>query len=183
MLFKVNFGTDMKHICWYMRGERFYKSLSFKTFQALSRTGRMLSCRQYTVFFPKSVAVIWCCTLAPFSPFQHAGGWNTCRAFQASATPLVPLHLQRGHQLGEAALLILFPGGSFPLSDNETSPCGCGGAEIERRTTARTYSSSDHHATPVWLIFLRLQTSNIVQEIRTKRRNLFLQMNPLNIWI
>lgn len=47
---------------------------------------------------------------APFSPFQRAGGWNTCRAFRAGAPPLVPLHLQRGHQLEEAALHILFPG-------------------------------------------------------------------------
>lgn len=44
-----------------------------------------------------------CCTLTVFSPFQHAGGWNTCRTFLAGAPPLVPLHLQWGHQLGRTS--------------------------------------------------------------------------------
>lgn len=167
----------MRHICWYMRGEHFYKSLWFKTLQALSRTGRMLSCRQYAVFFPKSIAVIWWRTILTFSACRWV---EYMQGISSRCTSISALAFAAGSPAGRSSPPHFVPWcicGSFPLSDNETSPCGCGGGEIE--TTARTYSSSDHHATPVWLIFLGLQTSNMFQENKDKKeRSVFCKWTP-----
>lgn len=85
---------------------------------------------------PRSITVICCCTLTMFPPFQCAGGWNICRAILAGVRPLVPLHLQRGHQLGRTSPPHFIPhSGTFlghfycqnrlwlTVQDNETSLC------------------------------------------------------------
>lgn len=92
--------------------------------------------------------------------FSVCGWVEYMQGISSRCTSISALAFAAGSPAGRASPPHFVPlciCGSFPLSDHETSPCGCGGAEIETRTTARTYSSSDHHATPVWLIFLGLQ--------------------------
>lgn len=67
---------------------------------------------------------------------QCAGGWNICRAILAGVPPLVPLHLQQGHQLGRTSPRHFIPYSSTFLGhfycqnrqwwaalDHETSLC------------------------------------------------------------